>query len=365
VCITGIGVIVPGAIGNQSFLKSLTGELGPESERRGGTIPDDAFLHLLNARRVRRMSEQVKLTLAATALALQDADVKELSGFAGESGAILASQHGSTNYSVGYYTEIVKGGLAAANPMLFAEGVPNACSAHLSLMLSIKGACQTIIGMRTAGLDALRLASMRIATGAWDHAIVAAAEEDCEIINRTYRSCGLYAEGAAGLPFAGERGFIAGSAAVSFILESRSSVEARGGRVHGRVLQGASSRIVQKDPTSAASDVLARLGSPQQVISSANGTWIDRAELAALRRSCPGATITSIHGHVPEAFSAGPLLALAGTMLSGKMIPLRGGLEENNRLFAASGEEPAISVVSLCTDYARTVSGVGIAVGNG
>jgi len=73
------------------------------------------------------------------------------------------SAHGSANYSVAYYSEIIKQGLVGANPMLFAEGVPNASSAHLSLMLGVKGACQTIIGTRTAGLDALRLAALRIA----------------------------------------------------------------------------------------------------------------------------------------------------------------------------------------------------------
>ena len=131
------------------------------------------------------------------------------------------------------------------------------------------------------------------------------------------------------------------------------------------MLDGASSRILNNDPISACTDVLTRLGSPKQVISSANCTWIDRAELAALRRCCPGATITSIHGHIAESFSAGPLLALAATLLSGKMIPLRGKLEPHHGLSAASGEEPAISVVSVCTDYAKTVSALGVAVGNG
>ena len=198
VFITGIGVIVPGAIGNEQFLNSLQ---AATSANRSGAIPEEQFLHLLNARRVRRMSEQVKLALAATAIAFQDGGIADAPGFAGDCAAILASQHGSTNYSIGYYSEIVKQGLIAANPMLFAEGVPNACSAHLSLMLSIKGACQTIIGTRTAGLDALRLASLRIKTGAWERAIVAAAEEHCDVINSAYKSCGLYADGAARCAF--------------------------------------------------------------------------------------------------------------------------------------------------------------------
>ena len=65
----------------------------------------------------------------------------------------------------------------AANPALFAEGVPNAAAAQLSLMFQVKGGCQTIIGSRTSGIDALWLASLRIASGEWDRAIVSAGEE--------------------------------------------------------------------------------------------------------------------------------------------------------------------------------------------
>ena len=61
--------------------------------------------------------------------------------------------------------EIVRQGLIGANPVLFAEGVPNSAAAHLSLMLGLKGGCQTIIGSRTSGLDALHLAALRIRAG--------------------------------------------------------------------------------------------------------------------------------------------------------------------------------------------------------
>jgi 3-oxoacyl-(acyl-carrier-protein) synthase len=266
---------------------------------------------------------------------------------------------------VAYYGEIIKQGLVGANPMLFAEGVPNACSAHLSLMLGVKGACQTIIGTRTAGLDALRLAALRIAGGAWDRAIVGASEEYGAVINDAYKHCGLYAEAGGAAPFAAPGGFTTGSAAVALILESRDSIERRGGgRARGRVLGGASAQAVSGDPMEAYHRVLARWGSPRQVISSANGTWVDRAEAAALRRYCAGATVSSIYGHVAEAFSCGPLLAMAGALLAGTMMRLRGdGLSGVSELTAATGAEAVESVVSLCTDYSGSVSAVAVGVG--
>jgi 3-oxoacyl-[acyl-carrier-protein] synthase II len=361
VFITGVGVIVPGAIGNDQFLKRLTDDSPDAWHRDTGAVPEEQFLHLLNARRVRRMSDQVKLTLAATALACKDAGIDDIPAFADECGAILGSSHGSANYSVAYYSEIITQGLIGANPMLFAEGVPNACSAHLSLMLGVKGACQTIIGTRTSGLDALRLASMRIAQGQWDRAIVGAAEEYSDIINQSYRACGQYVGVDGGAPFSSVNGFVTGASAVTWILESRAAMEARGGRPHGRVLGGASSRLLKGDQIATCRHVLTQLDSPTQIVTSANGTWIDRAELAAICRSCEGATVSSIYGHVAESFSAGPLLGLSAALISQKLPRLRGqDASEFKTLISATGDEKAKLVTSLCTDYSGLVAGVRI-----
>jgi 3-oxoacyl-(acyl-carrier-protein) synthase len=361
VLITGVGVIVPGAIGNDAFISRLASESPPAWLTDGGAIPEDQFIHLLNARRIRRMSDQVKLTLAATAIACQDAAIADLPAFAQTCGAILGSTHGSAHYSLSYYGEIIRQGLVGANPMLFAEGVPNACSAHLSLMLAVKGACQTVIGTRTAALDALRLASLRIAAGDWDRAIVAAAEEYCDVINQTYRCCGLYA-GAAGAsaPFAGQAGFTTASAAVAFILESRQSLESRGAsKARGRILDGASSRGNSDDPAAAAREVLTRLGPAEHAITSANGTWIDRAELAALRKKRDRAVLSSIYGHVPETFSCTPLLGISAALLTGRMPKLRSdGPLQDKGVRAAGGHERPASIIALCTDYTGVVTGM-------
>lgn len=365
VFITGIGVVVPGAVGNEAFVAKLSSAPPDAWEKDTGAIAEEQFVHLLNARRIRRMSDQVKLTLAATAIACQDAGITDVPSFAQSCSAILGSAHGSASYSVAYYSEIIKQGLVGANPMLFAEGVPNASSAHLSLMLGVKGACQTIIGTRTAGLDALRLAALRIAEGSWERAVIGAAEEHSDVINDAYRHCGLYAcSGSA--PFAAGGGFVTGAGAVSFILESGESMQARDGRARGRVLEGATARPRDGDRVEACREVLVQLKSPTHVISSANGTWVDRTELAALRRCCgEGAVVSSVYGHLAESFSVGPLLALAGTLLSGRMMALRGaGLANVSGLSPATGTEKPEAVVALCTDYQGLVSGMRVGLGN-
>src|SRR5690606_6093753 len=120
---------------------------------------------LVPSRRVRRMSDYVKLTLAAVTLALHDAGYGDPATVPRDLAAILGTCHGSANYSQAFHEQIVREGLEAANPLQFAEGVPNAAAAHLSLMLGTHGPCQAILGSRTSGLDALRLAWRRIAGG--------------------------------------------------------------------------------------------------------------------------------------------------------------------------------------------------------
>jgi 3-oxoacyl-[acyl-carrier-protein] synthase II len=158
VIVTGIGVMLPGISGLEAFEQSLDTDTRDTPPAR---IDDAALEGLLPARRVRRMSTYVKLQLAAVTLACRDAGVEGDRAFLDPCPAILGAMHGAANYSEAYYRQIVEEGLAAANPMLFAEGVPNAGAAHVSLMLGLRGACQSVIGTQTAGLDALGLAMAR------------------------------------------------------------------------------------------------------------------------------------------------------------------------------------------------------------
>jgi 3-oxoacyl-[acyl-carrier-protein] synthase II len=273
------------------------------------------------------MNDYVKLTLAATTLAFQDARIEDIPSFTRQCSALLGTTHGGSSYCVDYYKQIVAGGWIGANPMLFAEGVPNAAAAHLSLMLSLKGACQTVIGSRTVGLDALRLASLRIANGEWDRAIVGAAEEFHPVVNDAYRHCGLY----------GSEGFAVGAGSVSLLLESRSSMESRGGRAHGRIVASASARFDRAKARESVQTVLGRLDNPTLIFSSANHTWIDDIEKNAIAVALPSAVVRTLYGRFPELFSASPLVSVAA------------GLVEK------------VSFGVVCTGYTGTVAGLHIA----
>jgi 3-oxoacyl-(acyl-carrier-protein) synthase len=303
------------------------------------------------------MSDYVKITLAATQIAIASAKIENITDFAGGASVILGSTHGSAEFSINYYREIVNQGLIGANPVLFAEGVPNAAAAHLSLMLGLRGGCQTIIGTRTAGLDALRLAASRIASGRWDRAVVGAAEEFNPTVNAAYEHCGLKRRKLD--PAERHRGFVTGSAAVTFILESRRSAEARSIKGFGRLIGCSSHRGRPGESIDAAARVLAELSAPRFVLTSACDTWVDRAEFAALRRAVPSATVSTLYGHAAEHFSASPLLAIASVLLTGRMPRMLGPAPSS--LHPALGAERPDSFAALCTDFTGCVTGVTVA----
>jgi 3-oxoacyl-[acyl-carrier-protein] synthase II len=362
VLITGIGVILPGIIGNEALLARVKGNAPPAWNHDGGGVDEAELLGLLNARRVRRMSDYVKLTLAAATLACRDAGIDDISAFAADCAAILGTTHGSVNYSTEYYQHIVKDGLIAANPMLFAESVPNAGAAQLSLMLSLKGACQSIIGTRTAGLDAIAMAAARIRSGAWDRAIVGGGEEYCDLVNRAYRHCGVGSlEGCA--PFSAQTGFVTSAGAAIFILESRESMQQRGGRARGRVDATAACSGDRSKAIDSLGWVLEELKRPANILSSACGTWIDRAESAAIRRSGNARLVSAIYGHIAEAFSVSPLVGLGATLLSHRLPRLLGdSWDDGQSIRPATGEEAVDSVAAICTDLSGTVSGARVGI---
>jgi 3-oxoacyl-[acyl-carrier-protein] synthase II len=364
VAITGIGVVVPGAVGNAVFLARLRSARTGLDPSEAGPIAETEIGHLINSRRVRRMSDYVKLTLAATALALDDAGVGGDAVFAESCSVILGTTHGSATFSEEYYGQLVRDGLAAANPVLFAEGVPNAGSAQLSLMLGVKGGCQTIIGTRTAGLDALRLAALRIAAGEWDRAIVGAGEELSAIVERAYTHCGLRAKGGWSPAFGDPGGFVSGAGAVTLILERREIALAEGRTPKGLVVSGAAAFAPAGESSgvgaaAAGSRVLSVLGPDLTgripVVGSANSTWIDRVEAIGLAKVGAGRVMTGLYGWVPELFSAGPLAAVAAVLLS-RRAPARVGGDAN------AGADVAEFDV-LGTDYAGTVAGVRLRLG--
>jgi hypothetical protein len=228
-------------------------------------------------------------------------------------------------------------------------------------MIGLRGGAQTIVGTRTAGLDALHLAALQIASGRWERAIVGAAEEYSATVNAAYAHCGLY--GGGGVPFADESGFHVGAGAVVLVLESRRSAATR--RARGVVEKVGAAHGPRGDALEAIDD-------PDAVISCASGSRLDRIELEALRRAArraasPGRPlrVTTLYGYLAETFSVGPLAAVAAGLLVRclpAMTAAPAGWPASMRVADGTTELRRFGV--LCADHTGPIRAVRLGVDN-
>ena len=333
-CITGIGIVLPGAIG----LSAFTARIRSESREPAPPLTDAILSEIMTARRTRRMSPSVRYMLAAAEMAIAGASLLRDSARLPTASCLLGSMHGSIGFCSDYYTQIVNEGVFAANPVLFAEGVPNAAAAHLSTAFGIRGGCQTIIGARTAGLDALALAALRIKSGASDLVLVAAAEEQGKIVDDTYSHFKLRAVDS------NSAGFTSSHGSVAFVVEAEETAIARGARPLAILGKSASALLGPGSLHRAVARVLSKLGNEGEqlrIIGSANRTRLDRAEAHGIARACcvhspHHASLTETFG---EVFSVTPLIGIAASLTS----PV------NNTSFT-----------SLCSDWDGSVTAMNI-----
>ena len=305
VLVAGIGLMLPERLSGRTGLDAPG--VADSMSSHAFLVLDDKLEALLHAKRVRRMSRYAKLTLAAATLSLQEAGLPLGDPLEG-GGAILATTHGSSAFCEAYYRQIITEGLNAANPLLFSEGVPNVAAAHVSTALGIRGFCQTLIGTRTVGLDALRLAAARIRSGQWSRALVVAAEEYHDVVHAAFRE-NMSGRRGKGLPL--NAPFMTGEGAVALVLESRVSLEARGVQAWGAIVPAASEgglRLVGPSIIAAPA--------PSAICAGGRWSW-GRSERIAARRVLRDRSVRSrerVHAlpdDWPELFSVGPLVALA------------------------------------------------------
>lgn len=142
---------------------------------------------LLDRTRTRRLALLPRLMLAAVRDLCETAGIEpdELTDVP----LLAASWHGAAAFTEQYYRDLIASGIDLANPMLFAESVPNVGSAHVSLGLGITAASATVVGARTVGVQAVGLAVARMRAGDWSRALIVAADEAHPIVDRVLGQC--------------------------------------------------------------------------------------------------------------------------------------------------------------------------------
>ena len=181
VAVTAAGAVTPAGRGVDALVARIA------DPAPWPMLSEETLAPLLDRARTRRLALLPRLMIAAVR------DLADRAGLSAEElrgiPLLAANWCGAADFTERYYRDLVRSGIDLANPMLFAESVPNIGSAQCSLAFGITAPSLSVIGRRTAGLEALLLARARFATGEWDRAIIVAAEEEHPIVARTLTRC--------------------------------------------------------------------------------------------------------------------------------------------------------------------------------
>ncbi|PYK43834.1 MAG: hypothetical protein DME46_07105 [Verrucomicrobia bacterium] len=245
---------------------------------------------------------------------------------------VFAISNGGVIYTRRFYADIVNSGAQSASPLLFPETVFNAPASHLAAILGITGASYTVVGDGAVGIFALKMAEDLILSAEVDACLVVAAEEIDSLVCEAYRQWRLLRD--PGKPES-SRGMIMSEGAGAVLLK-----RSHGGIEIDQIVPGAN--FFRRSEASARLDsVVSRLKNKIGFcVGSGNGTFIDRAERAAVGDEMPlyspkialgesvGASVFWQLITAAKALEAGTLPGLSKARVDSRAVVLACGLNQ-------------------------------------
>jgi 3-oxoacyl-[acyl-carrier-protein] synthase II len=275
---------------------------GPFGQRNYSAfrVPDDALSSLPAHPRLRRASAISRFAVAAGLAAIADARLKIDSQIAERIALVFAVANGGVTYTKRFYHDIVETGANSASPLLFPETVFNAPASHLAAILGLTGASYTLVGDGAVGVLAIQMADDLLRNDAFDYCLVVGAEEADWVLCDAYRKWRLLRSEPPIEPFLGSaRGTVLSEGAGAILL-------GREGSIAIDQIQPGSNFFVRQAATKCATNVLSVLAKldTDVIISSANGTFVDAAERAAILQTAPQAMVYSPKAALGESAGA-------------------------------------------------------------
>jgi 3-oxoacyl-(acyl-carrier-protein) synthase len=283
------------------------GESLGEKSGRAFTVPPEAVAEAARHPRLRRSSAISRFAVVAGLSALRDAALELDEASAARTALIFAISNGGVIYTRRFFHEIVKSGALAASPLLFPETVFNAPASHLAAILGITGASYTLVGDGAVGILALKMAEDLMANPALDRCLVVGAEEADWLLCDAYRRWRLLRAQPPIEPFARPpKGMILSEGAGAVVLARDGAlaierIHSGGNFARQREAVRQLDTICREIKSAAAADVL---------IASANGTFVDEAELVSAATYFAEAAVYTPKPALGESVAAGAIWQL-------------------------------------------------------
>lgn len=188
VAITGLGVVAPGAIGNDAFeqrLRSGESAIAPISRfdtslyraHSGALVTDFKAKDFIAPAKMRRMNTLSRYAVSAARILLDDRALQATDYARGEVGVAIGTVFGPVQTSLDYMDEYVAKGPSLAPPQLFAESVANAPGSHIAIEHGFQGFNLTFTQRESSSAIALIYAAQQIVKGSVRAALVGGVDE--------------------------------------------------------------------------------------------------------------------------------------------------------------------------------------------
>lgn len=247
-------------------------------------VPESALTGLAHPR-LRRASMISRFAAIAGLEALQAAGVKVDSQNARRIALVFAISNGGVIYTKRFYRDVVETGAQSASPLLFPETVFNAPASHLAAILGVTGTTYTVVGDGAVGLLAIKMAEDVMTDKSLDYCLIVGTEEVDWLLCDAYRRWRLLRPGPPIEPFGKQkRGMILSEGAGAIVLAREGPITIERAHPGGCYRKRGEAEDILKRILRDLSQVEIDF-----VISSANGTFIDQAEQAALEQVIPDA----------------------------------------------------------------------------
>jgi len=252
ICITGIGVVSSIGIGKEEFLSSLkNGRSGIEEIRefdthfsrskKGGMVRSFHPKDFIPAAKIRRLDRASQFAIAASKLALADAEFSVTQENSSRVGVVLGSGFCGLSSSEEFHRSQVLKGFLDLNPMLFPNTVPNAPSSHVSIELGIHGVNSTLVQSFCTAEAALVFACDQLRKGKADLILTGGVDELSAFLFRGFSELHFLAadqgHGERSCPYDQMRnGLVLGEGAGILAVENEEHARLRGARIYGYIL---------------------------------------------------------------------------------------------------------------------------------
>ena len=253
VVITGIGAITPIGTGveglweglrrRESAVRCIT-RFDPSmfKSRIAGEVPDFAPSDHIEERRVRRLDRFSQFSVAATRMALTDADLDPAREDMDRIGATMGTALGGVAHGEGQYRNFMQGGPRAVDPALALTVFAGAASCNIAIEFGFTGPNSTNGMSCASGAIAIGEAFRAITRGEADVMVAGGAEAPlaplCFGAFAIIRAMSTRNDdpGHASRPFdQGRDGFVMAEGAAVLVLEERGRALARGAPVYAEI----------------------------------------------------------------------------------------------------------------------------------